>query len=120
MTDISALSVLRGLKSLHMTSNHFVKDISSLSKLQYLNYLKFDASSVIDLCPLSELTNLKTLWILNFGSRDISVLLNLKKLKELKLFHCKFNEEDRKKISMALPKCDIYIHEKPIELGHSN
>ena len=115
MTDISSLSVLRGLEALHMISNHFVKDISSLSKLQYLNYLKFDASSVIDLSPLSELTNLKTLWILNFGSSDISALLNLKKLKELKLFHCKLNKEDREKISTALPKCDIYIHKTQLK-----
>ena len=112
MTDISALSVLQELKHLHFTSSHYVKDISPLLELKNLTDLKLSAYSAHELSPLSVLTKLETLWTPYFGCHDISVLLNLKKLKELRLFHCEIKKKDRKRISQALPKCEIYFSEK--------
>jgi len=83
ITDVSSLSRLIWLEKLNLMENR-VTDISSLAKLKNLSKLNVGQNPLKDLSPLSGLIQLEELWAGNYGTKDrFKIPLNLMPLKGL-------------------------------------
>ena len=82
ISDLSPLSSLISLEWLRFADNP-INDISSLSGLTNLNTLHFDKCSVSDITALSNLAKLETLTFSENSLSDIAALSNLTKLTKL-------------------------------------
>lgn len=90
LRDFSGIEFCVNLKHLNLSytnkDSSFVLDISFLSSLKNLRTLHLKSGSVVDIRPLSELTNLTNLFLdLNMGVTDISPLSSLTELTQLVL-----------------------------------
>ena len=88
LTPLNNLACLReagnNLNSLELCFNHII-DLLPLSNLTNLRYLNLGFNQIIDLSPLSNLTNLEVLELSDNQIIDLSLLSNLTNLKELRL-----------------------------------
>ena len=83
ITDVSSLSRLIWLEKLNLMENR-ITDISSLSHLKNLTKLNVGQNSLKDLSPLVGLVQLEELWTGNYGTKDrFKVPLDLMPLKGL-------------------------------------
>lgn len=79
------------IKSLKIDKNSFVLDLNPISRLTNLEELDLSGSSITDLSQLSGLYHLKKLDISNTNITNIDVLQNNKELKELNIENTKIH-----------------------------
>ncbi len=86
IADLSALSGLTHLTSLHLEGTNQITDVSALSGLTHLTWLTLDGTNLTDVSALGGLTKLETiqLWGTN-EIADVSALGGLTKLSVLSL-----------------------------------
>jgi internalin A len=84
-TDLSPLSSLGGLQSLHLQYCYRATDLSPLSGLTGLQSLDLQFTRVADLSPLSGLSSLKSLNLWKTDTTDLSPLSGLIRLQSLDL-----------------------------------
>lgn len=89
LTDISALSGLANLSALYLNGNANLKDLSAVKNLSSLVTLEIGSIGVSGLAALAGLTQLKTL---NASSNTISDLTPLKNLNNLETLNLKNNQ----------------------------
>ncbi|MBS9804919.1 leucine-rich repeat domain-containing protein [Bacillus toyonensis] len=84
VTDISAISKLRGLKYVDLTSNP-IENIHPIGQLENINMLFFRDNKISDLTPLSKMKKIKTLDLIGNNIKDIQSLFTLSTMKQLYL-----------------------------------
>ena len=109
ISDLSGLSSMGQLKSLVLTGNTDITDLSPLSGLTNLRTLEVPASGEnvgIDLTPLSGLTKLRTL---RTGSNvtDLSPLSGLTELRELDLTYGGYSASDSQEYDSLAPLASL-------------
>ncbi|MED2778903.1 NEAT domain-containing protein [Bacillus thuringiensis] len=82
--DISAISKLRGLKYVDLTSNS-IESIHPIEQLENINMLFFRDNKISDLTPLSKMKKIKTLDLIGNNIKDIQPLFTLSTMKQLYL-----------------------------------
>ncbi|MBZ6021722.1 NEAT domain-containing protein [Bacillus cereus] len=82
--DISAISKLRGLKYVDLTSNS-IESIHSIEQLENINMLFLRDNKISDLTPLSKMKKIKTLDLIGNNIKDIQPLFTLSTMKQLYL-----------------------------------
>lgn len=108
--DISPLAQIKSLKSLSLASNNKNKEV--LKNLTNLETLSIDGVTN-NICYISKLKNLKSLYLSHTETKDISCLSPLKKLKSFKLSNLPV--KDISVISNFTNLEDIQIKEAPVE-----
>ncbi len=84
VTDISAISKLRGLKYVDLTSNS-IESIHPIGQLENINMLFLRDNKISDLTPLSKIKKIKTLDLIGNNIKDIQPLFTLSTMKQLYL-----------------------------------
>ncbi|TNP12364.1 LPXTG cell wall anchor domain-containing protein [Bacillus tropicus] len=84
VTDISAISKLRGLKYVDLTSNS-IESIHPIGQLENINMLFLRDNKISDLTPLSKIKKIKTLDLTGNNIKDIQPLFTLSTMKQLYL-----------------------------------
>ncbi|MGE6402503.1 leucine-rich repeat domain-containing protein [Bacillus cereus] len=84
VTDISAISELRYLKFLDLSSNP-IESIQPVSKLENLDMLFLRDNKIADLTPLSQMKKIKTLDLIGNNIKDLTPLFTVSSLKEVYL-----------------------------------
>ncbi|QWH87191.1 LPXTG cell wall anchor domain-containing protein [Bacillus toyonensis] len=84
VTDISAISKLRDLKYVDLTSNP-IKNIHPIEQLENINMLFLRDNKISDLTPLSKMKKIKTLDLVGNNIEDIQPLFTLSTMKQLYL-----------------------------------
>ncbi|MGE7891116.1 leucine-rich repeat domain-containing protein [Bacillus cereus] len=84
VTDISAISTLRGLKYVDLTSNP-IENIHPIGQLENINMLFLRDNKISDLTPLSKMKKIKTLDLIGNNIKDIQPLFTLSTMKQLYL-----------------------------------
>ncbi|MGY1460367.1 leucine-rich repeat domain-containing protein [Bacillus toyonensis] len=84
VTDISAISKLRYLKYVDLTSNP-IKNIHPIEQLENINMLFLRDNKISDLTPLSKMKKIKTLDLVGNNIEDIQPLFTLSTMKQLYL-----------------------------------
>ena len=69
------------VKSISLTGNPEITDISPLSKLESLTWLNISSTSVRDLTPVSSLKELSNLYIQGLGISDLQILYGMEKMR---------------------------------------
>lgn len=82
--DISAISKLRGLKYVDLTSNS-IESIHPIEQLENINMLFLRDNKISDLTPLSKMKKIKTLDLIGNNIKDIQPLFTLSTMKQLYL-----------------------------------
>ncbi|MEB8733061.1 NEAT domain-containing protein [Bacillus cereus] len=82
--DISAISKLRGLKYVDLTSNS-IESIHPIEQLENINKLFLRDNKISDLTPLSKMKKIKTLDLIGNNIKDIQPLFILSTMKQLYL-----------------------------------
>ena len=117
VTDIGWLTNFPELKVLIIAINR-VEDISPLAELTELEYIELFTNRFTDLTPLTGLTKLKDLNIKNTKVKDISPLFEMTWLERLWLgtgWMKNVPEEQKKRLSEALPNCEIDWKNSPTD-----
>ena len=116
LADISPIHALFLLERLEMNFNNELVDITPLSKLNNLKYLNMrDNKKLSDISPLSGLRQLEYLDIRNTSIRNYNPILPLRLLKDLKIgeYSLKakpFARRIIKKIKAELPYCELVVN----------
>ncbi len=84
VTDISAISKLRSLKYVDLTSNS-IESIHPIGQLENINMLFLRDNKISDLTPLSKMKKIKTLDLIGNNIKDIQPLFTLSTMKQLYL-----------------------------------
>ncbi|PFR84277.1 internalin, partial [Bacillus cereus] len=84
VTDISAISKLRGLKYVDLTSNS-IESIHPIGQLENINMLFLRDNKISDLTPLSKIKKIKILDLIGNNIKDIQPLFTLSTMKQLYL-----------------------------------
>ncbi|MEK4415435.1 leucine-rich repeat domain-containing protein [Bacillus sp. FSL K6-0268] len=82
--DISAISKLRGLKYVDLTSNS-IESIHPIEQLENINMLFLRDNKISDLTPLSKMKKIKTLDLIGNNIKDIQPLFTVSTMKQLYL-----------------------------------
>ncbi|MEC2501504.1 NEAT domain-containing protein [Bacillus cereus] len=82
--DISAISKLRGLKYVDLTSNS-IESIHPIEQLENINMLFLRDNKISDFTPLSKMKKIKTLDLIGNNIKDIQPLFTLSTMKQLYL-----------------------------------
>ncbi|WP_235607475.1 leucine-rich repeat domain-containing protein, partial [Bacillus cereus] len=82
--DISAISKLRDLKYVDLTSNS-IESIHPIEQLENINMLFLRDNKISDLTPLSKMKKIKTLDLIGNNIKDIQPLFTLSTMKQLYL-----------------------------------
>ncbi|HGA1017358.1 TPA: leucine-rich repeat domain-containing protein [Bacillus cereus] len=82
--DISAISKLRGLKYVDLTSNS-IESIHPIEQLENISMLFLRDNKISDLTPLSKMKKIKTLDLIGNNIKDIQPLFTLSTMKQLYL-----------------------------------
>ena len=85
INDISQLSGLTDLQMLNLAFNNRITELSSLRNLTKLQTLNLAVNQIIYISPLSDLPNMRRLYLYDNQISDISPLSGLTKLQELSL-----------------------------------
>ncbi|QUW37680.1 leucine-rich repeat domain-containing protein [Bacillus cereus] len=89
--DISAISKLRGLKYVDLTSNS-IESIHPIEQLENINMLFLRDNKISDLTPLSKMKKIKTLDLIGNNIKDIQPLFTLSTMKQLYLANNQIND----------------------------
>lgn len=110
VSDVSALAKLTNLRSLNLNANRNVMDISSLSGLTKLRTLNLSGNKVSDISAVSEMAELKTLNIANNKVADIAPAAGLANLATLNIRRNALNEASMKTHVPALTKKGVKVN----------
>lgn len=113
--NIDALKYFTNLRSLNLSQNNNIIDISPLKnliKLERLNLeaYKFQPGLITDISPLGGLVNLKILKLTNNNITDISALSNLVNLQELDLSQNNITDINSLQYLSKLKKLSLFIN----------
>lgn len=81
--DLTGIEKMTSLKRLWLYSNDEIVDITPLTGLTQLTYLSLSGNAISDITPLANLTQLKSLWLDGNEISDITPLANLTQLESL-------------------------------------
>lgn len=73
----------------------------------HLAYLYFSGPEIVDLSPLSDVTNLETLYLRRAGVADLAPLHDLEKLELVNLEGTSVSDAEIDRLRQALPGCEI-------------
>ena len=110
VSDVSALAKLTNLRSLNLNANRNVMDISALSGLTKLRTLNLSGNKVSDISAVSGMAELKTLNIANNKVADIAPAAGLANLATLNIRRNALNEASMKTHVPALTKKGVKVN----------
>jgi Leucine-rich repeat (LRR) protein len=115
VSDISALSGLTNLRSLNLTLNRNIADISALSGLTKLRTLNLAGNKVADISAVSGMAELKTLGLNNNKVMDIAPAAGLAKLETLNIKRNALNDMSMNTHVAALKKKGVKVNMDAME-----
>jgi len=107
VSDLSPLAGMPSLRELHIESVSTLKDITPLSEITNLTHLGLVSTSVRDIAPIRSLTNLETLNLRNSPVRDINHLHGMTNFTELFLGGTRVTQEQITAYQNSHPGCKI-------------
>ena len=110
VSDVSALAKLTNLRTLHLTANREVSDISALAGLTKLRTLNLSGNKVADISAVSGMAELKTLNIANNKVADIAPAAGLANLATLNIRRNALDEASMKTHIPALTKKGVKVN----------
>jgi len=87
-----------------------VRNVTPIGSLQNLTHLTIaDAPFVVDLTPLAELTNLRSLDLCYTGASDFTPLYSLSTLEVLRVANASIGDEQWARLKESLPNCKVTV-----------
>ena len=110
VSDVSALAKLTNLRTLHLTANREVSDISALAGLTKLRTLNLSGNKVADISAVSGMAELKNLNLNNNKIADLAPVADLANLTTLSIRRNALNEASMKTHIPALKKREVKVN----------
>ena len=119
VSDLTPLARLTSLRYLSLGGTQ-VSDLTPLARLTSLQYLSLGGTQVSDLMPLARLTSLQRLRINDTEASDLTPLVGLTSLEYIDIERTRVSEMTFRKLSEALPDCNITYDRIPSDArnGH--